>query len=772
MSFIDELNGTFVIQIIIWTILIVIICTIAISIYHGFQPMEFPKALMFLILYILQPLKVILTPLKNILYYLLPSAWRAFLPKFDKTDPCMIGKGWTEKYRLSTLVILTTLILGSLTGYVVLNPNKFSTLYGRIITYILVVISIILGFKSAILFTHSKDTDFRKNSELRSTFEEQRNVLFKNTLNYVKVGVISIVVLAILGISAFYVSINDNVARSATTVICWLFISFGLLVAYLYSKELAITKSLMKNDIFKLIYNIIFLIPCFFLEFIQASYNELKYTPNWTWVILIIELIIISVYILGPIINKAFYLDVQSDELKSGGTRYKQEIKILKKDNEDKIKEIEELKKSDAYPELTPGFFGANQQLFWRNVLDEMLWAPNEEERLIYLLKNMLWDKALNEQKLGEEDVKEYNERQYFLNLRQRDQWYEEESAKKGWTFLEKLKKKENINYNKETIEKLINFTKSNKTILGLKNTNNINSLTNELLQQKTYLLIPDISIKDSDTPAEKKTKITKYLKALADDIDYTRIEHKRLKSKLEEDGGMIYYVQQQGRKMSRVYNEIDENNEKIKLLEQRIGTTTGHPKTVMIINKPQSLARKHKPKKGAYPSIRYGENEGGGPISEIDGDYNYDFALSSWIFLHAQAPNFYKGISSEKNILNLVGNDNVSSLQLLYDLKNNTLILKTKLTSIKIPKIKLQKWINLVINYNRGNLDIFMDGQLVKTLPGSVWEMGDELSLAVGENKGIRGGICNLVHFAASLTKPQIENNYNAFKDKDPPVA
>ena len=53
---------------------------------------------------------------------------------------------------------------------------------------------------------------------------------------------------------------------------------------------------------------------------------------------------IISVYILGPIINKAFYLDVQSDELKSGGTRYKQEIEILEMDNEKKLKEIEEMK--------------------------------------------------------------------------------------------------------------------------------------------------------------------------------------------------------------------------------------------------------------------------------------------------------------------------------------------------------------------------------------------------------------------------------------------
>ena len=28
------------------------------------------------------------------------------------------------------------------------------------------------------------------------------------------------------------------------------------------------------------------------------------------------------------------------------------------------------------------------------------------------------------------------------------------------------------------------------------------------------------------------------------------------------------------------------------------------------------------------------------------------------------------------------------------------------------------------------------MDGQLLKTLPGSVWEMADELSIAIGENR------------------------------------
>ena len=81
------------------------------------------------------------------------------------------------------------------------------------------------------------------------------------TLNYVKLGVVGIVVLAISKVAI--VSINDNVARSANTVISWLAISFYLFIAYLYSKDMAITKTLMKM-IYWLIYNIVFLIMCFF----------------------------------------------------------------------------------------------------------------------------------------------------------------------------------------------------------------------------------------------------------------------------------------------------------------------------------------------------------------------------------------------------------------------------------------------------------------------------------------------------------------------------
>ena len=64
------MTTNYVLQILIWSIIIIVICSIGLAIYNGYSFAEFPKAILFAILYILQPLKIILRPLKNLLYYI------------------------------------------------------------------------------------------------------------------------------------------------------------------------------------------------------------------------------------------------------------------------------------------------------------------------------------------------------------------------------------------------------------------------------------------------------------------------------------------------------------------------------------------------------------------------------------------------------------------------------------------------------------------------------------------------------------------------------
>jgi hypothetical protein len=154
---------------------------------------------------------------------------------------------------------------------------------------------------------------------------------------------------------------------------------------------------------------------------------------------------------------------------------------------------------------------------------------------------------------------------------------------------------------------------------------------------------------------------------------------------------------------------------------------------------------------------------------------------LSKWLFIHSQAPNYYVGDSKKKIIAfrhmdNNSNDSNDDNIKVSYDTENGNIEINTKKDdnqksdTIIIKNIPHQKWINLVINYNSGILDIFLDGKLVGTGRAKTLNLSRTAGLSVGEKHGVRGGLCNFVYFADSLTKQQIINNYEMYKNKSPP--
>jgi hypothetical protein len=175
----------------------------------------------------------------------------------------------------------------------------------------------------------------------------------------------------------------------------------------------------------------------------------------------------------------------------------------------------------------------------------------------------------------------------------------------------------------------------------------------------------------------------------------------------------------------------------------------------------------------GSYESLN-GSNE-----------FDYQYAISCWIFLDSAGPNMNANYNKYTSLLNFGNKPNVlyngktHSFMITMQQKNLQDVTKNKITDFDSEgnriiyindNLLLQKWNNLIINYNGGTLDIFLNGELVKSSVEVVPYYTLE-NLTIGENNGIKGGICNVIYFRRALTSQNIYYIYNSVKNKAPPI-
>lgn len=86
--------------------------------------------------------------------------------------------------------------------------------------------------------------------------------------------------------------------------------------------------------------------------------------------------------------------------------------------------------------------------------------------------------------------------------------------------------------------------------------------------------------------------------------------------------------------------------------------------------------------------------------------------------------------------------------------------------------KIPTQKWVNIVLQDQLRQYDVFMNGTLVATKQyyNRVQPKPTDY-IVLGQNDGIQGGITNVKYFPYFLGKPAIERFYEEYKDTDPPI-
>jgi len=83
------------------------------------------------------------------------------------------------------------------------------------------------------------------------------------------------------------------------------------------------------------------------------------------------------------------------------------------------------------------------------------------------------------------------------------------------------------------------------------------------------------------------------------------------------------------------------------------------------------------------------------------------------------------------------------------------------------------QKWNQIVLNYNRNVVDLFINGNLERSfflkdhLP--IYNPADKIT--VGEENGLRGAICNVMYYHHPLSQEEVATSYNLMVNKNPPT-
>ena len=178
------------------------------------------------------------------------------------------------------------------------------------------------------------------------------------------------------------------------------------------------------------------------------------------------------------------------------------------------------------------------------------------------------------------------------------------------------------------------------------------------------------------------------------------------------------------------------------------------------------------------YPLATYEQLNG---TDKID----YQYAVSFWVFIDSFGPNTSSSQNQYTSLLNFGGKPNIlykgdtNTLMITMDQKELSEKSKNKLLEFddngnriiyKNKNLLLQKWNNIIVNFNGGTLDVFLNGDLVKSSIEVIPYVNLDM-LTIGSNEGVNAGICNVVYFKTPLSMTNIYYIYNNVKNKTPPV-
>lgn len=159
------------------------------------------------------------------------------------------------------------------------------------------------------------------------------------------------------------------------------------------------------------------------------------------------------------------------------------------------------------------------------------------------------------------------------------------------------------------------------------------------------------------------------------------------------------------------------------------------------------------------------------GSVNFIKDKFQYHYAMSGWFYINSFPPETNANYSEYTSILNIGDKPNIT-----FNVAKNTLKIKMKTEGhierelFKTTNFKMQKWNNIVVNYDGNTLDIFINNELVSTTSGVI-PYNSNTMITTGTTNGISGGVCNIMYFNNSISRAKIQWLYDSVKYLNPPV-
>ena len=155
----------------------------------------------------------------------------------------------------------------------------------------------------------------------------------------------------------------------------------------------------------------------------------------------------------------------------------------------------------------------------------------------------------------------------------------------------------------------------------------------------------------------------------------------------------------------------------------------------------------------------------------KVTKNFKYIYGVSFWVKLDPMPPGSIPQANEYIPILSYGNTPKVSYCGSLNKLRVEMQNKSKKMRIIDtINNVPLQKWNHIVINYEDGICDVFINGELHNT-KSNVIPYNNSSEFVIGSQYNMRGEICNTSVFHESFTHKKIQELYTQFKDKNPPM-